>query len=80
MNALAKTAIVVIALASLGSSSVAFAKGNSGTGSSHSLQNSNGKYALDRDKGLDRAADRRNEKSLKTKSRKNRSPAPTFTR
>lgn len=80
MHTLVKSAIFIMALASAGMSSIALAKGNGGNGSSHSLQNSNGKNSLDREKGLDRAADRRNERSLKDKSRKNRSPAQTFVR
>lgn len=79
MHTLVKTAVLMIALASVGMSSIAFAKGNGG-GSSHSLQNSNGKNALDRDKGLERAGDRRNDKRLMDKQRKSRSHAQTLTK
>lgn len=50
---------LLIAVAGLGASA-AMAKGGGGMGNGgHSAANSNGNHSLDRDKGLDRADDRR---------------------
>lgn len=65
------TAILIAGIASATLSSLALAKG-AGKTSNMSLQNSNGKNALDKDKGLDRASDRRSTRSLKNKSGKSK--------
>ncbi len=71
----------VLVMACIGSSAV-MAKGGGGGGSGggshgaagamggHSAANSNGMKSLDRDKGLDRAADRRNSHSTAVKHAK----------
>ncbi|MBO9537285.1 hypothetical protein [Herbaspirillum sp.] len=64
--------ILVAGLASASLSPAALAKGNAGGGSSHSAMNGNGKNAVDRDKGLARAADRRNGRSIKNRSGKHK--------
>lgn len=76
MQTALKITAILIALSSASVSSVTYAKNSSGQISSHSLQNSNGKNSLDRDKGLARAADRRSDRSVKNKSGKSKSPAP----
>ena len=58
---LAATFLIIPDLAS------AAAQGNKGAGSATSATNSNGIRSLDRDRGLERAADRRNVRSLTKK-------------
>ena len=65
------TAILIAGIASATIPPLASAKG-AGRTSNMSLQNSNGKNALDRDKGLARASDRRSTRSVRNKSSKNK--------
>lgn len=75
-----KKLIVSVLLLTLGAmtGSVAMAKGGGGGGGvgggagGHSAANSNGVHSVDRDKGLDRAGDRRNSHSTAKRHTKKR--------
>ncbi len=74
--------IAVVSIAALASASAAFAAGKGASSpkggmpeKSQAAANSNGIRSADRDKGLDRAADRRNANSLKTNRGRNTATA-----